>query len=298
MNSNSLRSKTATQTFLWGWALILPTVVGLIVLNIIPLITTIYQSLHKTGDFGRGYVFIGLKNYDKLFSDVAVRQSIVNTFKYTIAQVPFSVFIALVLAVMLNREKMRGRSVYRVIFFLPMVVAPAAIAMIWRWLLNTEFGLINNALNIKVGWLTDPKIGVYSVAIIGIWSDIGYNMILFLAGLQEVPRDYYEAAELDGANAIQKFTAVTVPLISPVLFFVIVTRMIAAMQVFDTIFMMMERSNPALAKTQSLVYRFYQASFVVKDLGYGSAIVIVLLLFILAITAAQLLAQKRWVHYN
>ena len=151
-----------------------------------------------------------------------------------------------------------------------MVVAPAAIAMSWRWLLNTEFGLINNLFNIRIGWLTDPRFGIYSVAIIGIWSDIGYNMILFLAGLQEVPRDYYEAAELDGANVIQKFASVTVPLISPVLFFVIVTRMIAAMQVFDTIFMMMERANPALAKTQSLVYRFYQASFIVKEIT-GSA---------------------------
>lgn len=298
MNRRSLRSTTTTQMFVWGWILILPTIVGLLVLNIIPLITTIHQSFHKTGDFGKGNIFIGLKNYQKLFSDQAVLQSIINTFKYTIAQVPLSVFIALVLAVMLNRQ-IKGRGVYRTIFFLPMVVAPAAIAMVWRWLYNSEFGLINNVFNLNVSWVSDPAIAVYSIAVIGIWSDIGYNMILFLAGLQEIPKDYYEAADLDGANAIQSFRHITVPMVSPILFFVIVTRMIAAMQVFDTIFMAMEqRSNPAMYKTQSLVYLFYQSSFVERDFGYGSTIVVVLLVLIMCITAIQMIAQKKWVHYN
>ncbi len=297
MGKRSLRTATATNTFMWGWLLILPTVVGLVVLNIVPMITTIYQSFHKTGDFGRGNIFIGMKNFEKLFHDEAVLQSIINTFKYTIAQVPFSVFIALILAVMLNR-KIRGRGAYRTVFFLPMVVAPAAIAMVWRWLYNSEFGLINNVFNLNVNWVSSPSIAVYSIAIIGIWSDIGYNMILFLAGLQEVPKDYYEAADLDGASGVQSFLHITVPMISPILFFVIVTRMIAAMQVFDTIFMVMEKSNPALYKTQSLVYLFYQSSFVERDLGYGSTVVVVLLLLIMLITVIQMIAQKRWVHYN
>ncbi|RFU94073.1 sugar ABC transporter permease [Sphaerochaeta halotolerans] len=297
MKNRSLRSAMTTNTFLWGWALILPTVIGLLVLNIIPLIATIYQSFHKTGDFGKGNIFIGLKNFQKLFSDDAVLQSIINTIKYTIAQVPFSVIIALILAVMLNK-KIRGRSIYRTIYFMPMVVAPAAIAMVWRWLYNSEFGLINNLFNLNVNWISNPSIAVFSIAIIGIWSDIGYNMILFLAGLQEVPKDYYEAADLDGASAVQSFVHITVPMISPILFFVIVTRMIAAMQVFDTIFMVMERSNPALYKTQSLVFLFYQSSFVERDLGYGSTIVVVLLMIIMFITALQMIAQKKWVHYN
>jgi multiple sugar transport system permease protein len=297
MKYRSLRSATVLNTFLWGWVLILPTVIGLLILNIIPMIATIYQSFHKTGDFGRGNVFIGFKNFQKLFADEAVLQSIINTLKYTIAQVPLSVFIALVLAVMLNK-KIRGRSTYRTIYFLPMVVAPAAIAMVWRWLYNSEFGLINNLFNLNINWISNPSIAVFSIAIIGIWSDIGYNMILFLAGLQEVPKDYYEAADLDGASAVQSFVHITVPMISPILFFVIVTRMIAAMQVFDTIFMVMERSNPALFKTQSLVFLFYQSSFVERDLGYGSTIVVVLLMIIMFITALQMIAQKKWVHYN
>ncbi|HKM05361.1 MAG TPA: sugar ABC transporter permease [Sphaerochaeta sp.] len=277
--------------------MILPTVLGLLVLNIYPMIMTLYQSFCKTGDFGRGNIFIGLRNYTKLLSDASVIQALFNTFKYTLAEVPFSVLIALVLAAMLNR-KIVGRSAYRTIFFLPMVVAPAAIAMVWRWLYNSQFGLINNVFNLSINWISNPKLAVFSIAVIGIWSDIGYNMILFLAGLQEVPKDYYEAADLDGASGIQSFVHITIPLISPIIFFVIITRMIAAMQVFDLIYMIMERSNPALAKTQSLVYLFYQSSFVERDLGYGSTIVAVLLLNIIIITAFQILAQKKWVHYE
>ncbi len=297
MRERTLRSRTATNTFLWGWVLILPTIIGLLVLNIIPMITTFYQSLHRTGDFGRGNVFIGTRNYARLFADKAVLQSIINTFQFSFFQVPFSVGIALVLAVMLNR-KVFGRSAYRTIYFLPMVVAPAAIAMVWRWLYNSQFGLINNVFNLSINWISNPAIAVYSIAVIGIWSDIGYNMILFLAGLQEVPRDYYEAAELDGASQTRVFFHITVPMISPILFFVVVTRIIAAMQVFDLIFMVMERSNPALYKTQSLVYLFYQYSFVERNLGYGSTIVVVLLAIIMLITALQMIAQKKWVHYN
>ncbi|MGH0052154.1 MAG: carbohydrate ABC transporter permease, partial [Sphaerochaetaceae bacterium] len=265
--------------------------------NIIPMVSTFYQSFHKTGDFGRGNVFVGFQNFQKLLADETVLQAIINTIKYTLVQVPFSVFIALILAVLLNR-KIVGRSVYRTIYFLPMVVAPAAIAMIWRWLYNAEFGLINNLFNSDVKWISDPHIAIFSIAVIGIWSDIGYNMILFLAGLQEVPRDYYEAADLDGANGTQCFIHITVPMISPTLFFVIVTRMIAAMQVFDTIYMVMEKSNPALYRTQSLVYLFYEYSFVERNLGYGSTIVVVLLIIIMMITALQMIAQKKWVHYN
>lgn len=283
--------------FFWGWLFILPTMLGLVVLNIIPIIQTIWQSFFKTGDFGRGNVFIGISNYTRLFADGQVWQSLFNTFKYAIVEVPFSIAIALVLAVLLNR-KMKGRSIYRTIIFLPMVAAPAAIAMVWRWLYNSDFGLINNLFHTKVNWVSDPKIAVFSIAIVGIWSIIGYNMVLFLSGLQEVPRDYYEAAEIDGATGIKSFFHITIPLISPTIFFVLVTRVIGAMQVFDLIFMVMSKSNPALEKTQSLVYLFYRYSFTEKNLGYGATIVVLLLAVIMVITVFQMIAQKKWVHYN
>ena len=283
--------------FLWGWLFILPTVIGLVVLNIIPIFQTIYQSFFKTGDFGKGNIFIGFDNYVKLFHDAEVWQALLNTFKYAIVEVPFSIAIALVLAVLLNR-KMKGRAVYRTIFFLPMVAAPAAIAMVWRWLFNSEFGLLNHIFHTKINWISDPKIAVYAIAVIGVWSIIGYNMVLFLSGLQEIPRDYYEAASIDGATGVKQFFHITIPLLSPTIFFVMVTRVIGAMQVFDLIFMVMDRNSPALYKTQSLVYLFYQNSFVQNNKGYGSTIVVLLLVVIMIMTVFQNIAQKKWVHYN
>lgn len=283
--------------FLWGWAFILPTMIGLIVLNIYPIIKTIYESFFKTGDFGKGNIFVGLANYRRVLTDPEVWQSLLNTFKYAIVEVPFSLIIALVLAVLLNR-KMKGRTIYRTIFFLPMVAAPAAIAMVWRWLFNSEFGLLNNVFRTHINWISNPGIAVYSIGVIGVWSIIGYNMVLFLSGLQEIPKDYYEASNIDGASGIYQFFHITVPLLSPTIFFVTVTRIIGALQVFDLIFMVMDRNNPALYKTQSLVYLFYQYSFVQNNKGLGSTIVVVLLAIIMVITVFQMKAQKKWVYYN
>jgi multiple sugar transport system permease protein len=300
--NNGTKNKVKTtgrgkSEFFWGWMFILPTTIGLIVLNIIPIFSTIYQSFFKTGDFGKGNVFVGFANYTKVFGDAEVWQSLINTFKYAIIEVPFSIVIALVLAVLLNR-KMKGRSVYRTIIFLPMVAAPAAVAMVWRWLFNSDFGLINNLFHVDVKWISNPSIAVFSIAVIGVWSIIGYNMVLFISGLQEIPHDYYEAAEIDGATGIRCFFNITVPLLSPTIFFVCVTRIIGAMQVFDLMYMVMDKSNPALTKTQSLVYLFYKYAFTNKNVGYGSTIVVLLLLIIMLMTVFQMIAQKKWVFYN
>lgn len=291
------RTKQNLNEFIWGWMFILPTVIGLVVLNIIPIFRTIYQSFFKTGDFGKGNTFIGLANYVKLFHDEDVWQALLNTLKYASFEVPLSIGIALVIAVLLN-QKIRGRSIYRTIFFLPMIAAPAAIAMVWRWLYNSQFGLINNILDLKVSWVSDPKIAIYSIGVIGVWSVLGYNMVIFLAGLQEIPRDYYEASEIDGASGIRQFFHITLPLLSPSIFFISVTRVIAAFQVFDLIFMVMDETNPALDKTQSLVYLFYTYTFGYGNKGYGATIAVLLLLTILLVTVFQLIAQKKWVHYN
>ena len=263
----------ARNEFIWGWAFILPTMLGLIILNIYPIFKTIYESFFKTGDFGKGNIFIGFDNYVKLFHDAEVWQALLNTFKYAIVEVPFSIAIALVLAVLLNR-KMKGRAVYRTIFFLPMVAAPAAIAMVWRWLFNSDYGLINNVFHVHVNWVSNPKIAVFAVAIIGVWSIIGYNMVLFLSGLQEIP------------------------LLSPTIFFVLVTRVIGSLQVFDLIYMVIDKSNPALTKTQSLVYLFYKYAFINKNMGYGATIVVVLLIITMILTVFQMIGQKKWVFYN
>lgn len=290
-------SKREKSENLWGWLFIFPTMLGLFVLNLYPVFKTIYQSFFKTGDFGRGDVFNGLANYRMILSSEEVWQAVINTFKYTLIEVPVSIVLSLVLAVFLN-GKIRGRSGFRTIFFLPIVAAPAAIAMVWRWLYNSEFGLLNHMLGTRINWISNPQIAVISVAVIGIWSVVGYSMILFLAGLQEIPRDYYEAAGIDGATGIHQFFNITLPLVSPTIFFVAVTRIIGGLQVFDLIFMVMDRNNPALYQTQSLVYLFYQYSFVQNNKGAGSAIVVLLLAIIMLITVFQMIAQKKWVHYQ
>ena len=153
-----------------------------------------------------------------------------------------------------------------------MVAAPAAVAMVWRWLYNSEFGLLNYIRNTvgmnPINWISNPKIAIIFIALVGVWSVIGYNMVLFLAGLQEIPKDYYEAATIDGAGRVKQFFSITLPLISPTMFFVTVTRVIAAFQVFDVIYMMIDKTNPALEKCQSLVYLFYIYSFVLSNKGY------------------------------
>lgn len=292
-----MKTSRERSEFLWGWLFILPTVIGLVILNIIPIFQTLYQSFFKTGDFGKGNIFVGVENYVKVFGDQEVWQSLINTFKYAIVEVPFSIVIALVLAVLLNR-KMKGRGIYRTIIFLPMVAAPAAVAMVWRWLFNSDFGLINNVFHTSVKWVSDPKIAVFSIAVIGVWSIIGYNMVLFISGLQEIPHDYYEAAEIDGATGVKSFFHITVPLLSPTIFFVLVTRVIGSLQVFDLMYMVMDKSNPALEKTQSLVYLFYKYAFINKNMGYGATIVILLLIITMIITVFQMIGQKKWVFYN
>lgn len=292
-----MKSSKQKSENIWGLAFVFPTILGLVILNIIPAINTIYQSFFKVGDFGKGNTFVGLENYKKILTDYQIWQAIINTFKYTLLEVPIAICISLVLAVLLNR-KSKGISIYRTIIFLPMVAAPAAVAMVWRWLFNSEFGLLNNIFNTNINWISNPKIAIYSISIVGIWSIIGYNMILFLAGLQEIPRDYYEASNIDGASPIRQFFSITIPLLSPTIFLVAVTRLIGALQVFDLIFMIIDKNNPALIKTQSLVYLFYQYSFVENNRGIGSAIVVLLIFIIMIITILQMKLQKRWVHYN
>ena len=260
--------------FLWGWLFILPTMAGLIILNIIPIFQTIYQSFFKTGAFGRGYVFVGLDNYKRLFADTAVWQALLNTLKYAVIEVPFSIAIAIVLAVMLN-QKMRGRSIYRMIYFMPMVCAPAAVAMVWRWLYNSEFGLLNHMLNAiglpKVNWVSDPKIAIVSVAVVGIWSVIGYNMVLFLAGLQEIPKDYYEAAEIDGAGRWKKLVHITFPTIRPTIILLLIMQVGKTMNVgYEKILLLY---NSTVYDTADVISTYvYRKGLLDFDYSYSTAV--------------------------
>lgn len=292
--------KNRLNEWKWAYLMVAPTIIGILILNIIPIIQTIYMSFFKSGAFGKKNIFIGLTNYKKMILDVQIWYAVRNTLVYTCLVVPVTIAIALIIAVILNK-KIRGKGIYRTIYFIPMVAAPAAVTMVWRWLYNYNFGFINHILAgigfDKVKWTEAPGIALLSIAIIGIWSAIGYSMVILLAGLQEIPKDFYEASNIDGASSISQFFNITLPLVSPTLFFVAVTSIITAMQVFDVIYMMIDVANPAYNRTVSLVYLFYNNSFKYSNKGYGSAIVVLLLVFILVITVIQMKAQKKWVNY-
>ncbi len=298
-HTKKIRNNKATD-YAWGYFMIAPTVIGLIILNIYPLLQTIYLSMCRLSGFGPAK-FIGFDNYEKMFKDKELIHSIFNTFSYTFISVPIAVILSLVFAALLNAN-ISGKNVYRTLYFIPVVSTPAAIAMVWRWLMNSDYGLINYVLSLfhinGPNWISSSKYALVSIIIVGIWNTLGYNMVILLAGLQEIPDSYYEAADIDGASPFSKFFRITIPLVSPTLFFVIVTALMGSLQIFDVIFMMIGTSNPALPDVQSLVFLFYRYSFLVSNKGYGSAIAVLLFAIIMFFTLIQLLLQKRWVHYE
>ena len=279
-----------------GYLFMLPLLLGIVFLTYGQFVYSLIISFTDKSIFA-GAKFVGFQNYLTAFQDSTTWQALLNTVKYAIIEVPFSIVIALVLAVFLNR-KMIGRSIYRTIFFLPMVCAPAAVAMVWKWLYNQNFGLINNLLGTNVAWVNDPNITWISIGIIGVWSVLGYNIVLFISGLQEIPGDYYEAAQIDGAGGIRQFFNITVPLLSPTTFFIVQTRIIGALTVFDLMFMVLDKTSQALQKTQSMVYIFYDFAFTKNNKGMGATIVVILLIFILIITFILQRLEKKMVFYN
>ena len=294
-------SKTKKRSdFFWAYLMIAPTMIGLLIFYLWPIIQTFYFSFTEWGAFGQ-YEWTGLDNYKRMLEDSNLLQSFKNTGIYIIFTVPIGVFLSILLAVLLN-QKIKGKSVYRTLYFLPVITMPAAIAMVWKWLYNSDYGLLNYFLSLfgikGPQWVSDPKIALYSIIVVAVWSGIGYNMVIFLSGLQGIPKTYYEAAEMDGAGPIKVFFKITLPLLSPVIFFVTIMSLIGAFQVFDLIFMMIGKSSTALENTESIVYLFYQHAFVLNDKGYAAAIAVLLLVVILIITAIQMVLQKKWVHYD
>lgn len=289
-------SKLARDGYVWGYLMVAPTIIGLIVLNIVPFFQTIYMSFSKSKAFG-AYQFCGLENYVEMFKSPEFWKATWNSIYFCILTVPIGVFLALLVAVLLN-AKIKGKTAFRAIYFLPMVVAPAAVAMVWKWIFNTEYGILNSLLGKNIRWLTDPKIVLITCAIVAIWSAIGYDAVLLLSGIQNISRTLYEAADLDGASKVQQFFHITLPMVSPTLFVVLIMRLMSSLKVYDLIYMMVEQSNPALTSAQSLMYLFYRESFVAGNKGYASAIVIWTVLLIGIVTVFQFIGQKKWVNYE
>ena len=296
MKKNNKLSRTSRQEQLWAYIMVAPTIIGLIVLNLWPFVQTVYTSFCEHLGFGH-YQFVGLENYIKMFQNPEFWRATWNTILFCILTVPVGLFLSLLVAVMLN-AKIKFKGGFRTIFFLPMVCAPAAVTMVWRWIFNGEYGILNQVLGTKIGWITDPNVVMVSCAIVAIWSNIGYDAILLLAGLQNIPKSLYEANSIDGAGKVRQFFTITLPMVSPTLFVVMIMRLMASVKVYDLIYMMVEEPTPAVTNVQSLMYLFYRSSFVAGDRGYGSAIVIWTVLLIGMVTIIQFVGQKKWVNYD
>lgn len=288
------------KDWLYGYLMILPVTLGLIVFYVYPFFQTLYNSFLKIGAFNVSK-WAGTANYKRMITDASMWNTLGNTVRYVLCIVPATIFLALVLAVLLN-TKIKGRGIYRVIYFLPYVTMAAAISMVWKWMYNGDFGLINYLLSL-IGvkgqlWLTDVKLAPYSIILVSIWSGVGYNMIILLAGIQGISTTYYEAADIDGASPVAKFFNITLPLVTPTLFFVMITALISAFQIFDTIYMMIGKNTVVLENTQSIVMYFYRNAFDINDKGYASAVAMLLFVLIMIITVIQMAAQKKWVNYE
>jgi ABC-type sugar transport system permease subunit len=217
-----------------------------------------------------------------------------NTVIYTIGTVPLNMIISLMVAYGLNKQLV-GKKFLRTLFFAPVVVSPVAAALIWRWLYDPNFGLINYALGFfgfaPVNWLNDPSAAMFALIGMGVWKTFGYNMVLFAAGLNAIPESYYEAATLDGAGAWSKFWHITVPLLSPTTFFIMVMAMIGSFQVFDIVYIL--TSGGPLGSTKVLVFYVYEYAFkFTGEMGYASAVSYVLFAILFLMTMLQIKFMK------
>lgn len=236
-------------------------------------------------DLSPTYKFIGFKNYIEVFSNPVLLKAIGNTLLFVLWTVPAGTVAALVIAALLNQQ-IRGRVIFRTLFYLPTVTSVTAVALVWRWIFNPQEGLINRGLELigiaGPGWLTEPSTALLTITIIQLWGSIGGNMVVFLAGLQGIPKELYEAAEIDGAHGWQSFLYITVPMLSPVTLFVVVTYTIAVFRSFGLIFLLTQ-GGPSYSTT-TLVWEVYETAFGYLRFGLGAAISVVLLLTVLLIS--------------
>jgi multiple sugar transport system permease protein len=289
-------SVAAKREQAWAYVMVAPTIIGLLVLNVWPFIQTLYASFCEHLGFGH-YKFIGLDNYIAMFQSADFWKATWNTIYFCLLTVPIGIFLALLVGILLN-TKVKGKAFFRAVFFLPMVCAPAAVTMVWRWIFNSDYGILNELFGTNINWITDPKVVMITCAIVAIWSAVGYDAVLLLSGLQNISKSYYEAADIDGAGKVGQFFHITMPMVSPTLFVVMIMRLMSSLKVYDLIYMMVDSSNPALTSVQSLMYLFYRESFVSGNRGYGSAIVIWTVFLIGIVTVIQFIGQKKWVNYE
>ncbi len=275
---------------------ILPNVLGFFIFSLFPILFAFY-IMFTDWSLAADPNFIALKNFSKLISDDLFWKTLGNTFYYTFVAVPSGVFVAFWLALLMNR-KMKGVVFFRTIYFLPQITLTVAAAIVWSWIYHPELGLINYLLGL-VGiegprWIFSTTWAMPSVIIMSNWQGIGFAMLIILAGLQGIPQEYYDASEIDGASGWQRLRHITIPLLTPTLFFVVITSLIGALQGFDQFFVL-TNGGPGKSTTTLVLYLF-QNGFTFFKMGYGAALAFALFLCILVITLIQWRLAKSWVY--
>ena len=277
--------------------MVAPNLIGLLVFMVVPTVISILMSFTDWNLLNTSSS-IGLANFKEAFSDPLFWKTLKNTVVYVFWKVPFNIFISLILAVLIN-QRMYGRTFFRAILFLPMIASSVSVALLWQPLFDMSSGMLNKILT-TIGlppstWIYDPKTSMMSVVIVALWKEIGYYMVMFLAGLQSIPSTYYEAASIDGASAARKFLFITIPLISPTTFFVMIISIIGSFQIFD-LTTVLTAGGPSNS-TNTLIMYVYQAGFRFFRMGYASALSTILFVIVLIFTIIQDKLSKKWVFY-
>lgn len=293
-----IKNLTASQReAIAGWLFIAPAVLGFLLWVVGPMIYSAWLSL-TDWDMLSPARFVGLQNFVRMVNDPLFWKSLTVTFVYTIFHVPLTLIVAFFVAMLLN-TKVRGIAIFRTLYYLPSIVPAVASSVLWVWIFNSEFGLINMVLRMlgmkKILWLQDPDIALFSLIIMSVWN-MGGVMIIFLAGLNGIPESFYEAAKIDGAGAWACFRRITIPLMTPVIFFNLILQIINSFQVFTAGFLV-TGGGPNYATNFYVLYLFDNA-FSYFDMGYASALAWVLFFIVLILSLVVLRSGNRWVYYE
>lgn len=278
-----------------------PALIILGVFNIYPIIKSFLMSFYSDYDFFKDIVHeYGFDNFEYIFQDHEFWTAVKNTFIFVLGVVPLSILISLGIAMLLNSNiKLRG--LFRSIYFIPFVTSVVAVSIVWRWIYHTEYGIMNYFLGFfgidPIKWLTDPKWSMPALIIMSIWKGLGYNIIIFLAGLQNIDKQYYLAAQIDGARPFKRFLNITVPLLSPTTFFVSIVAIINNFKVFDEIYALFDGKPGPAYSAQTIVYYIYEKFYNEWEFGIASAAAYVLFIIIFIFTLVQLYIGKRRVNY-
>ena len=294
-----MRHKTL-QKILWAAFFLFPSLAGLLIFMIIPMISSLALTFYEWDPLiPTRFHFLGLQNYLTLIKDANFWAALRHTLLYIVGYIPLVMVSGLAIAVLMN-QKLVGRTFFRGAFFMPVISAWVAVALMWTWIFNPKFGIVNYFLGLLgisgPAWLYDPNWAMPAIILTSVWKDIGFVMILFLTGLQNIPREYYEAASIDGAGAWPQFRKITLPLLSPTAFFALIISLINSFQVFDQVWVMTQ-GGPAGATTV-LVQQIVNNAFRYGRMGYAATMSWVLFLIVFLVTIFQTRMQKNWVNYD